>query len=106
MGRYWKQIDKNVQTDFVESFNNYLPDISIKKPNGGYFLWGELPATIKAERLVELAIKEGVEISTGRICFANRGPENFIRLAYSFVSEEIIKEGVMRLAKAYNKIKK
>tara|TARA_B100000686_G_scaffold48616_1_gene52001 strand:- start:3904 stop:5073 length:1170 start_codon:yes stop_codon:yes gene_type:complete len=90
----------------IESFNNYLPDISIKKPNGGYFLWGELPAIIKAERLVELAIKEGVEISTGRICFANRGPENFIRLAYSFVSEEIIKEGVMRLAKAYNKIKK
>ena len=24
LGRYWKQIDKNVQTDFVESFNNYL----------------------------------------------------------------------------------
>ncbi|MDC0056804.1 PLP-dependent aminotransferase family protein [Alphaproteobacteria bacterium] len=89
----------------VESFHNHLPEISIKKPNGGYFLWGELPKNIDAERLVELAIKEGVEISTGRICFPNRGPDNFIRLAYSFVSEGIIKEGVIRLAKAYNKIK-
>ena len=89
----------------IESFHNHLPEISIKQPNGGYFLWGELPKNINAERLVELAIKEGVEISTGRICFPNRGPDNFIRLAYSFVSEEIIKEGVIRLAKAYNKIK-
>ena len=90
----------------IKFFNNHLPEISIKKPNGGYFLWGELPKNMKAERLVEFAIKEGVEISAGRICFPNRGPDNFIRLAYSFVSEEIIKEGVIRLAKAYNKIKK
>ena len=34
----------------IESFNNYLPDISIKKPNGGYFLWGELPARQRYQR--------------------------------------------------------
>jgi len=85
----------------IQAFNEELPEISIKKPNGGYFLWGELPRSVNAEKLVESAVTEGVEISSGRICFPNRGPNNFIRLAYSFVSDEIITEGVSRLAKAY-----
>jgi len=88
----------------IQALNEELPEISIKKPNGGYFLWGELPRNVNAEKLVESAVTEGVEISSGRICFPNQGPNNFIRLAYSFVSNEIIIEGVNRLAKAYNKI--
>lgn len=85
----------------VEAFSEHLPEIRIRAPGGGYFLWAELPDGADAEAISELAVEHGVEVSTGRLCFPEDAPCNFLRLAYSFVSEDVIRDGVERLARAY-----
>lgn len=90
----------------IEAFAEHLPDAKIRTPDGGYFLWAELPDGVDAERVAELGIEHGVEVSTGRLCFAGDGPGNFLRMAYSFVSEESIREGVANLGAAYRQYKR
>ena len=85
----------------IEAFAEHLPDAELRTPNGGYFLWAELPEGVDAERVAELGIEHGVEVSTGRLCFAEDGPGNFLRMAYSFVSEQQIRKGVANLGAAY-----
>lgn len=89
----------------IEAFAEHLPDAKIRTPNGGYFLWAELPEGVDAERVAELGIEHGVEVSTGRLCFAEDAPTNFLRMAYSFVSEEKIREGIANLGAAYRQYK-
>lgn len=89
----------------IEAFADHLPEAKIRAPNGGYFLWAELPEAVEAERVAELGMEHGVEVSTGRLCFAEEGPDNFLRMAYSFVSAEKICEGIANLGTAYRQYK-
>jgi DNA-binding transcriptional MocR family regulator len=65
------------------------------RPDGGYFVWLDLPADVDAARLLERATEAGVTFVAG----ADFGGEaSSARLAYSFVSPDEIREGVRRLA--------
>jgi len=65
------------------------------RPEGGYFIWLELPEGTDANLVLERA--DGVTAVPGTDF---GGSPNTIRLAYSFVSPEEIDEGVGRLAVA------
>jgi len=65
------------------------------RPDGGYFLWLDLPADVDAARLLERAEAAGVTFVAGADF---GGDAASARLAYSFVSPEEIHEGVRRLA--------
>jgi DNA-binding transcriptional MocR family regulator len=65
------------------------------RPDGGYFLWLDLPADVDAARLLERAEAAGVTFVAGADF---GGDASSARLAYSFVSPEEIREGVRRLA--------
>jgi 2-aminoadipate transaminase len=67
---------------------------SWNRPEGGYFLWLELPEGIDAEEL--LAQDGGVTFVPGADF---GGPPSSARLAFSFVSPAEIDEGVRRLAR-------
>ena len=64
-------------------------------PEGGYFLWLELPDGVEASKLLVHATEGGVTFVPG-VDFG--GPPNSVRLAFSFVSPAEIDEGVRRLA--------
>jgi 2-aminoadipate transaminase len=66
------------------------------RPEGGYFLWLELPDTLDAGELLVRAAAAGVTFVPG-VDFG--GPPASARLAFSFVSPEEIDEGVRRLAR-------
>ena len=68
-------------------------------PEGGLFLWVELPLYIKARELLLRCLKENVAFVPGDSFFPNGGVENTLRLNYSNMSEEKIVEGIKRLAK-------
>lgn len=85
----------------LDRFAVELPDLKIRKPNGGYFLWAELPPECDAEAVAELGVEHGVEVSTGRLSFAGDGPGNFLRMAYSYTDQDVIADGVRRLGEAY-----
>ena len=65
------------------------------RPEGGYFLWLELPGKVDAGELLIRAAGAGVTFVPGEDF---GGPSASARLAFSFVSPEEIDEGVRRLA--------
>jgi DNA-binding transcriptional MocR family regulator len=66
------------------------------RPEGGYFLWLELPEWLDAAELLIRAAESGVTFVPGADF---GGPANSARLAFSFASPAEIEEGVKRLAK-------
>jgi 2-aminoadipate transaminase len=66
------------------------------RPEGGYFLWLDLPEDVNASELLPRATEAGVTFVAGPDF---GGPPNSARLAFSFASPEEIPEGVARLAR-------
>ena len=89
----------------VQALAARLPEARVNVPKGGYFLWVEFPKGTNCEKLVELGIDEGVEVTPGRLSFSTDDPGNFIRMAYSFASVEQIKEGVSMISAAWRNLR-
>jgi 2-aminoadipate transaminase len=79
----------------LEALERELPDARWSKPQGGYFIWLELPEGADAGALLEHASAAGVTFVPGADF---GGAPNTARLAFSFVSPDEIREGVRRLA--------
>lgn len=75
-------------------------DVRYTHPQGGLFLWVELPLHIKAAKLLVKCLGNKVVFVPGDSFFPNGGVENTLRLNYSNMPEERIVEGIKRLAKA------
>jgi DNA-binding transcriptional MocR family regulator len=68
------------------------------RPEGGIFLWVTLPGDMDAGRMFDRAVAEKVVYVPGANYFANGGGKNTMRLNFSAYGEEIISEGIHRLA--------
>ncbi len=77
-----------------------LPDARFVAPEGGYFMWVELPEGTDVGALFAAAAERGVTFVKGTD-FLLEGGENTLRLAYSGVTPEQIDTGIARLAEAY-----
>jgi DNA-binding transcriptional MocR family regulator len=77
-----------------------LPDWRFVAPEGGYFLWLDLPDGTDVNALFEAAAARGVQFVKGSD-FVLDGAESSLRLAYSGVTPAQIEQGVERLADAY-----
>jgi len=76
-----------------------LPEARFSTPQGGYFMWVELPEETDVAGLFDAASERGVSFVKGSD-FLIEGGDNAMRLAYSAVTPEEIDEGVSRLAEA------
>ncbi|MDQ3936377.1 MAG: PLP-dependent aminotransferase family protein [Actinomycetota bacterium] len=85
------------------ALNSHLPDASFTPPEGGYFLWVELPEGSDVDALAAAAKDRGVMFVKGTD-FLLEGGLNTLRLAYSGVTPEQIEEGIGRLADAYRSL--
>jgi DNA-binding transcriptional MocR family regulator len=81
-----------------------LPDARFVAPQGGYFLWVELPRGTDVDALYTAALDRGVQFVKGSD-FVLEGGDSTLRLAYSGVSPAEIEEGVSRLADAYREVR-
>ena len=70
------------------------------RPEGGFFLWLELPAGIPSRDVQAAANEKGVIIGQGAQFFADGRATNHVRLAFSYVPMEEIEEGCHRLGEA------
>lgn len=69
------------------------------RPDGGYFVWLELPDGVDTAALLERAERGGVTFVKGADFYpGGSGGHSAARLAFSYVSPEEIEEGVARLA--------
>jgi 2-aminoadipate transaminase len=80
-----------------------LPDARFVEPQGGYFLWVELPRGADVAALFDAAARRGVQFVKGSD-FVLEGADDCLRLAYSGVTPEEVEEGVKRLAEAYSEV--
>jgi DNA-binding transcriptional MocR family regulator len=80
------------------------PGVRATRPEGGLFLWLELPPEINARTLLEHAIAREVAFVPGGSFFPNGGHDNTLRLNFSNQTEERIAEGIRRLAAALREV--
>lgn len=90
---------RNRRDAMVEELTATLPPgVKFTRPNGGLFLWVELPEYMKANTLLQACLNSNVAFVPGDSFFPNGGVENTLRLNYSNMPEERIREGVRRLS--------
>jgi 2-aminoadipate transaminase len=72
---------------------------SWSRPEGGYFVWLDLPPQVDTAELLERAGAAGIAFVKGSDFFpGGRGGRSSARLAYSYEQPEAIAEGIARLA--------
>jgi len=86
-----------------EALDSDIPDASYEPPQGGYFLWVELPEGADVDALAAAAKDRGVIFVKGTD-FLLEGGLSSLRLAYSGVRPDQISEGIGRLADAYRSL--
>jgi 2-aminoadipate transaminase len=85
------------------ALTEYLPDARFVAPEGGYFMWIDLPDGTDVAAMFDAAAARGVAFVKGTD-FVLEGGESSLRLAYSGVTVPQIEEGVTRLAEAYAEV--
>jgi 2-aminoadipate transaminase len=70
------------------------------EPEGGLFVWVELPPGFDAERVLPAAIQRGVAFVPGRFFYAGPGRPETLRLSFATESPATLLEGAARLGAA------
>ncbi len=85
----------------LEALARYLPaSTRWTRPDGGLFLWVELPEGVTAEALLEEALKQKVAFVPGAPFFAANPNHRFARFNFSNRPPEGIEEGMRRIGRA------
>lgn len=86
----------------TQAMEQHFPDeVTWTKPDGGLFLWVQLPDHLSASALLPKAIEQKVAYVYGSPFFANGGGDNCLRLNFSNATLEQIVEGIKRLGKLF-----
>jgi 2-aminoadipate transaminase len=88
----------------VDALRAHVPEAEFVVPEGGYFLWLDLPDDVDTPAALDAARKEGVTFVAGPD-FMLDGGESSLRLSFAPVPAERIGEGVVRLARALDSVR-
>lgn len=77
-----------------------MPQVKVEKPEGGFFVWCQLPEGMSANALLQRAEAAGASFLPGGRCFANGTGDAYIRLAFSFQPAEQIEVAIRRIGRA------
>lgn len=89
----------------LSSIEEYFPsDVSYTRPEGGMFLWAELPQNATSLDLFNLAIRDKVIFVPGDPFYINKTGTSTFRLNFSCVDEETIDIGIGRLGNAIRRL--
>ncbi len=83
---------------------HFPPDVSRTTPEGGMFVWAELPRGAVALDLFEIAVKDKVIFVPGDPFYVNKKRTQTMRLNFSCVDEETIEIGIGRLGAAIREL--
>ncbi|MGN9907931.1 PLP-dependent aminotransferase family protein [Phytohabitans sp. LJ34] len=92
-------------TVLAAALREHIPGVRFTEPDGGYFLWIELPDDVLADDVFTAAAERGVAVVKGSD-FLLEGGEHALRLAFSAVTVDQIEEGVRRLAAAVQTVRR
>jgi DNA-binding transcriptional MocR family regulator len=85
------------------ALGEHMPEASFVVPEGGYFLWVDLPEGSDVDKLAAGALDRGVSFVKGSDFLLEGGDHSF-RIAYSGVTPDQIGEAVGRVAEAWREL--
>jgi DNA-binding transcriptional MocR family regulator len=88
----------------VEALEEQLPEASFVTPQGGYFLWIDLPDDYDTVAALDAAKAAGVAFVAGPD-FLLEGGESSLRLSFASVPAERVADGVGRLVRALESVR-
>ena len=84
----------------LEALAEYLPrEATWTEPNGGLFIWARMPDYIDTTDLLARALRENVAFVPGRAAYLDGRGGSEMRLNFSGITEDDIREGVRRIGK-------
>jgi GntR family transcriptional regulator/MocR family aminotransferase len=84
----------------LAALERFMPSgVQWQKPNGGLFIWLELPQDCSTDELFLKASQEGVIFAPGSFFFPGQRVKHFLRLNFTIQTPEITKEGIKRLGR-------
>lgn len=88
----------------LKGMDEFMPDgIEWTKPDGGMFLWVDLPDWMDSSELLKKALKKRVAFVTGKAFFADpKDGTTSLRLNFTHPSDQMITEGLRRLGSVVN----
>ena len=78
---------------------HFPPEAEWTHPQGGLFIWATLPDYIDTTDLLARALRENVAFVPGRAAYLDGRGGSSMRLNFSGVGEDDIREGVRRIGK-------
>jgi 2-aminoadipate transaminase len=105
-GTRWRRVLQGLTRTYAERRNAMLsaleehfpPEVRWTRPEGGFFVWVELPSFIDAGALLAEAVEHGVTFVPGSAFYPDGRGRNCMRLAFCYAEPEAITEGIRRLA--------
>lgn len=87
----------------IQALRQHFPEgVSWFEPEGGLFLWVELPTEVSASALLDTAVEQKVAYVPGKPFYPYEDRDNTLRLNFSNASPEMITEGIKRLGKVFS----
>jgi 2-aminoadipate transaminase len=94
---------KHKLNTLVKALQTHFGDaVTYDVPPGGIFLWVKFPEHIDTKKVEAAALAEGVAFNPGSEWAADPdAARNYLRLCFALASDEIIEEGVAKLAQVF-----
>lgn len=90
---------KGKRDTMLAAMEEFFPEnVRWNRPEGGLFVWVVLPPFLDARDMFARAIASDVAYVVGQAFHPNGGGQNTMRLNFSHASDDMIREGVRRLA--------
>ncbi|MFU8891087.1 MAG: PLP-dependent aminotransferase family protein [Anaerosomatales bacterium] len=105
-GTRWRRVLQGLTSTYAERRNamlaaleEYFPaEVRWTRPEGGFFVWVEMPSFIDAGVLLAEAVEHGVTFVPGSAFYPDGRGRNCMRLAFCYAEPEAITEGIRRLS--------
>jgi 2-aminoadipate transaminase len=85
----------------LKSMDEHMPEgVTWTRPEGGMFLWATIKGHVNTDELFFKALKNNVAFVVGRPFYTDGRGTDSMRLNFSYSEDDIIDEGIERLANA------
>lgn len=84
----------------IAALSAHCPDLRWAAPQGGLYLWAELPLAIQAHEVEAVAAAQGVSVRGGEAFRPDGRPSRHLRLCYAAPAADEIEAGAQRLGEA------
>ena len=87
----------------LHAMQEYLPGLETTHPDGGFYLWVDLPDGVDSKAMLPLAVTELVAYTPGTAFYGDGTGHHQLRICYSFPTPENLNLGIKRLATVINR---